>query len=72
MANHKAVAAALFLLSKHRLGAADIKLISAGYFTSFIEGDRKQEPLRRLSNGVIAVVAIIEAINQGYAEWRPS
>ena len=69
MANHKAVAAALSLLSKRRLGAADIKLISAGYFTSFIEGDHEQEPLRLLSNGVIAVVAIIEAINLGYAEW---
>ena len=70
MANHKAVAAALFLLSKHRLGAADIKFISAGYYTSFIEGDQEQEPLKLLSNGVIAVVAIIEAVNQGRVSAR--
>ena len=54
MSNPKAVALALALISKHNLGTADVKLISAGYLTSFIEGDREMAPLRQLSNSVIA------------------
>ena len=69
MSNPKAVALALVLISKHKLGAADVKLISAGYFTSFVEGDREMAPLRQLSNSIIAVIAIIEAVNIGYTEW---
>ena len=69
MSNPKAVALALTLISKHKLGTADVKLISAGYFTSFVEGDREMAPLRQLSNSIIAVIAIIEAVSIGYTEW---
>ena len=72
MSNPKAAALALTLISKHKLGSADVKLISAGYFTSFVEGDHEIAPLRQLSNSVIAIIAIIEAANMGCAEWPAS